>query len=77
MEGIPNLIGLRLEEGLATLENNFKSLNVVIKEYTIPDDFYKKNLSSGTKRIVRQKRSSMNQLELVVFSFNETPEPLL
>ena len=77
MEGIPKLIGQRLDDGLAILEKNFESLSVTIKEYTIPDDFYKKDVGTGVKRIVRQKTSSSGELELMVFSFNETPEPLL
>ena len=56
MKDIPDLTGLRLDEGLAILEDNFGSLSVIIKEYTIPDDFYKIELANaGTKRIVRQK----------------------
>lgn len=76
MKIIPNLTGYRLDEGLATLKDNFGLLNIAIKEYTIPDDFYKKNVNSGVKRIVRQKTTAKGDLELVVFTFKETPESL-
>ncbi|NLN41320.1 MAG: hypothetical protein GX160_04920 [Clostridiales bacterium] len=78
MKDIPTLTGLRLDEGLTILGQDFESLNVIIKEYTIPDDFYKKNIvNSGIKRIVRQKTTANGNLELTICSFNEIPQSLL
>lgn len=73
---IPNLVGQRLDEGLSIIKDNYGILNIVISEYTIPDDFHKKGNISGVKRIVRQNITSDNNLELVVFTFNETPQSL-
>ena len=58
MRDIPIFTGLKLDETLRILEQDFKSLNVTIKEYTIPEDFYKNKINpvnSRVKRIVRQK----------------------
>lgn len=78
MKDIPDLTGLRLDEGLAILEDNFGSLSVIIKEYTIPDNFYKKDVvKAETKRIVKQKVTADGDLELTICSFNEIPKSLL
>jgi len=78
MKDIPALTGLRLDEGLRILEKDFDSINVIIKEYTIPNDFYKKNVvNPGIKRIVRQKITTNGNLELTICSFNEIPKSLL
>lgn len=78
MKDIPVLTGLRLEEGLAILKHDFESLNVIIKEYTIPDNFYKKDvIKAETKRIVKQKITDDGDLELTICSFNEIPNSLL
>lgn len=71
---IPNLTGYRLDKGLAILKDDFQLLDVSIREYTIPDDFYKKNVGSGIKRIVRQRGTARDGMELTVFAFKETPE---
>lgn len=70
---IPNLTGQRLDEGLMTLGEKYGSLNILINEYTIPDDFHKKGVSLGVKRIVRQVLNACGHVELTVFTFNETP----
>lgn len=73
---VPNLIGLKLDQGLTLLNDDFNSLNIVINEDAIPDDFYKKNLTLGVKRIVRQRIIGNGSIELVVYTFNEIPHPL-
>jgi hypothetical protein len=69
----PDLVGQELDKGLAILKHHHGSLNIVINEYTIPDDFHKKAKNFGTKRIVRQKIVPGKSIELVVFNFNERP----
>ncbi len=71
---IPDLTGYTLDEGVSVIKKDFDSLEVVIQEYTIPDDFHRKeDIDSGVKRIVRQRINPDNHLELIVFTFNETP----
>lgn len=70
---IPDLVGQKLDKGLAILKDHHEALKVIINEYTIPDDFHKKAKNFGTKRIVRQKIVPGKSIELVVFNFNERP----
>lgn len=49
----PDLVGQELDKGLAILKHHHGSLNIVINEYTIPDDFHKKAKNFGTKQIGR------------------------
>ncbi len=45
----PNLIGKRVEEGMEILRRDYGALNVLLSEYTIPEDFRKKQAAMGGK----------------------------
>ena len=73
---IPNLLGLKLEEALYILNNNYKGIQYDIYQYSSPYCKYHIENDCSIVRVIRQRSyNEINKVELIVSHFKELVQP--